>query len=1289
MNAFLARKLVTFTPSGPSGTAVFQVGVGLFPYLADHGVQDIMVLPGAFFLELACCLHLDCLHASLGRIKRAEFLQPLILSDREISICVEVERIDTQAVRYSFSEAGEQLAGEPPCATLEIEGARPPDAPRSGLMPEAFQRGAEDLGAPAAFYAQLRENGNRYGPLFQGLRRIWRGQGRALGRLAIPPGAAETGSHHLHPALVDSAIQLLAAIFLDQRRTFVLRGIEELSVRRTGVSGPMWVYATLRPESNSGPDGLIGDLEVCDDSGDCWLELRGVRATYLSSPRPSAEIVVAATFTAEPIAEALQFWSDYLPFPARTSFAPYNQVFQELLDPSSQFHQNRGGFNVILLNLADWAAGRPAPSLAPDPERVPADWADLARHTLPNGLEVAHLNRYETESVYREIFDDRCYLRHGIDLAGAATVIDIGANIGLFSLFVRGHCPAAAVYAFEPSPVAYRALKANCEAYGPRLHPFNVGISDRRGSAQLTFYEKSSVFSSFHPNRQEDRRAIQAVVANRVRAELRDDAESVDEYVEELLSDRLDLQRFECPLLSVSDIIRGNGLRRVDLLKVDAEKCELEILRGIEDHHWPLIAQVVVEVHDPSGRVLGEVQEILARKGFRCAVEEEPLLAGSGLCNVYAIRRGGESPPPVESSVSETLPAEVQGNVDGFVQALEGFTQTARAAMVLCLCPRKPNRAQGPACDQMLAACEDRLLQRIRPLSQVHVIASKEILARYPAAQFHNPPVDGGGHVPYTAEGFAALGTSLFRTFVALRRPPFKVIALDCDRTLWQDACGEVGPLGVVVTPAHRRLQEFMLRQMEAGMILCLCSKNNESDVWAVFAQNPGMVLTRGQLSSARINWAPKSENLRSLAEEFNVGLDSLVLLDDNPAECAEVRANCPGALVLRLPADSASWPHFLDHVWAFDHLGVTAEDRRRTQMMQEGGQRAECREQASSLKDFIEGLCLEVTVFEPAPDQMGRLSQLTLRTNQFNFTTVRRSESDLRGFLEADGGRCLAVRVRDRFGDYGMVGLLLFQSAGERCRVDTFLLSCRVLGRGVEHQVLAELGRRALREGRKWVDLIFLPTDRNQPAGDFIRSVGAEFMRPLEGGEAFPFPAAKLAGLRYEPATRPTGREGGGEGRAQRPVAAGVPPGSAEKFAQIADRFRGLDEIGAAIDAHRFRGAGSSGKGAGGELPATLGGRLLGLWRKTLGNPSIGMNDHFLEVGGTSLKAVQIAAAIRRELRLRVSVVTFFECPTVRLLCEKLQPGADQAVAAGDAMERGARRKQRLGTRESTRKRR
>ncbi len=1288
-SVFTTRKLVDYTAAGPqAGSASFAVGIGSFPYLSDHGFQGMTVLPGTFFVEMALCVHLECLHAPMGMVKHVEFLNPVILADGDVTLKVVVGRPNDQTVQYTFHESTGQEAdalASPPCAKLEIEcgGVRRTSGAKPDFDFAAFQLQAEDLGEPAGFYRRLRENGNQYGPHFQSLRHVWRSGAEALGRLRIPRDEASRGGYHLHPVLLDGVAQLLSAFSLDQGRTFILQGIESVAILAADFPGEIWVHGRLRPAGSATEAGATGDLEVLDDSGAPVLQLQGVRFTYLERTAPEdaaaaakTSVVIASTFTAEPVEDALQFWGGYLGMPVQVGFAPYNQVFQELLNPESQLRRNQDGINVVLLNLGDWAADGRSAGLRLDPGKAANVFGNLERHILPNGMEVAHLNRHETEYVYKEIFEDRCYLRHGIRLSEDATVIDIGANIGLFSLFVRSQSPRASVFSYEPSPIAFRALQANCEAYGPLLRPFNVGVSDRRGSAQLTFYEKSSVFSSFHSNAEEDRQAIKAVVANMVRGELGTAAESVDEYVEELMTDRMNRQTFECPLVSVSDIIRDNGLQRVNLLKVDAEKCELEILRGIDDSVWPSIDQVVVEVHDRTRQAVTEVQEILSRHGFQCAVEEENLLTGSGLFNVYAIRNES-APSPVA-----TPKVDLQDKVDLFVQALDSFTRTAGAPTVLCLCPSGPRNSAGAATGPQLAASEKDLLGRVRDFPRVHVISPEAILARYPTAEFHDPHADNLGHIPYTPEGFAAIGSCLFRTIASLRRPPLKVIVLDCDNTLWQGACGEEGALAVTVTPAHRALQEFMIGQASAGMLLCLCSKNSEADVWAVFAQNPGMVLKREHLAGWRINWTPKSENLRALATELNLGPDSFIFLDDNPVECAEVRANCPAALTLQLPLDPATWLKFLDHVWAFDHLRATEEDRTRTQKVQENARRESYRGQVATLKDFIDGLQLQITIFEPARDKLGRVAQLTQRTNQFNFTTVRRSESEILSFLEQGNGRCLAVTVSDRFGDYGLVGLLLWRESRDCLEVDTFLLSCRVLGRGVEHQVLAELGRRAVGLSKQWVDLTYRSSGRNQPAGDFIQTVGAGCQQPVDGGAVFHFAAGRLAGLRYEPGQPPTGGVPTGEegpaaaGTSARPRLAAGLAGQSEKFQRIAGELHHVRQIGAAIEADRLRTAGFSATDGSGGLPATLEGKLLGIWRRAIANPRIGVNDNFFEAGGTSLKAVQTVAAIRRELQLQVSIVNIFECPTVRLLAGKLEPGNTPGGSASEAMARGARRK-------------
>ena len=1297
ISPFTTRQLTKYTASSArAGIASFSVGINSFPYLADHAFQGMVVLPGSFYIEMALCVHRESLQATVGIVRNVAFLNPVILSDRDVMLTVGVQPLGEHTVQYTFQEingdSAEPLASTP-CARVEItsDQSRSQGGSKSDFVVKDFQIRAGHNYHQSDFYRRLSKNGNQYGPRFQCLREVWREGAKALGRLQVPVDETDNGQHHLHPILLDGVAQLLSTFLLEQGRTFILQGIEEINILSSDMPREVWVRTDLRPGSDSQKNGGVGDLAVFGESGQLFLRLQGVKFTYLDKTgtgeqgsAPKTEVVVASTFTAEPVEDSLRFWGDYLGLPIQVGFAPYNQVFQQLLSPESQLRRNKDGFNAILLNLRDWATTGHPVGLELTAEKSTSAFGTLNRHILPNGIEVAHLNRHETEYVYKEIFEDRVYLRHDIRLPQDATVIDIGANIGLFSLFVRSRSPGASVLSFEPSPIAFRALQANCAAYGPGLLPFNVGVSERRGSAALTFYEKSSVFSSFHSDEKEDRKAIQAVVANMVRSELGGTTESVDEYVDELMTDRLDRQTFDCPLLSISDIIRDNDLQRVHLLKVDAEKCELEILRGIDASHWPLIDQVVIEVHDRTRKMVEEVQEILSKQGFQCAVEEENFLTGSGLFNVYATRKNNLSEPRTATSPDATLRDEVQGKVDQFVQAMESFTGSASAPTILCVCPSGGRKsAQETVLDRQLVEIENHLLKQVRAFPQVHVIGSAEILARYPTADFHDSHADDAGHIPYTPEGFAAIGTSLFRKFAGLRRSPYKVIVLDCDNTLWQGVCGEEGPLGVVVTPAHRALQEFMIQQMDAGMLLCLCSKNTEADVWAVFENNPSMVLKRAHLVAWRINWTPKSENIRSLAGELNLGLESIIFVDDNPVECAEVQTNCPAALTLLLPPNPKSFPEFLDHTWAFDHLFVSAEDRTRTKKAQENVERENYRKNVSTLKDFIDGLQLQVEIFGPARDQVGRVSQLTLRTNQFNFTSIRRSESDIIRFLDQDAGRCLAVNVRDRFGDYGMVGLLLYRDLMDRYEVDTFLLSCRVLGRGVEHQILAELGRKALAHGKQWIDLSFIPTEKNQPAWEFIKTVGAEFMQPKDQGTSFIFPAAKMSAVRYEPDhpladSKSTGENLPSEAGPSSLTVSGL-AGLNEKIPQIANNLRDLKQLCAAIETYRLRASGFVEPAADAELPLTLEDRMLGIWRKAIGNPRIGLNDNFFDAGGTSLKAVQTIASIRRELKFNLSIINIFECPTVSLLCEKLAPGKTADSPVNQAMERGAKRKQHL----------
>jgi amino acid adenylation domain-containing protein/FkbM family methyltransferase len=249
-------------------------------------------------------------------------------------------------------------------------------------------------------------------------------------------------------------------------------------------------------------------------------------------------------------------------------------------------------------------------------------------HVLPNGLEVDSFHPSETDAVYREIFTDG-YLRHGITLEPGDCVFDVGANIGMFTLFVQDQCPDVKVLAFEPAPPLVEKLRANVARYGLDAEVFDHGLASEERTAEFTFYPQWSAMSGLYADRQEDERVTRAVMAN-----LLGDAAG---QAENLLAGRFRTERYACRLRALSDVVRERGIARIDLLKIDVEKSELEVLRGIAEPDWSKVRQIVLEVHDAAGR-LAEICSLLEERGFRLTVEQDSWLAGTDLYNVYAVR---------------------------------------------------------------------------------------------------------------------------------------------------------------------------------------------------------------------------------------------------------------------------------------------------------------------------------------------------------------------------------------------------------------------------------------------------------------------------------------------------------------------------------------------------------------------------------------------------------------------------------------------------------------------------
>ncbi len=261
-----------------------------------------------------------------------------------------------------------------------------------------------------------------------------------------------------------------------------------------------------------------------------------------------------------------------------------------------------------------------------------------ALHRLPNDLSVFHLNKNETEHLYREIFQDGAYLKHGLTLSDGDCVFDIGANIGLFTLFAAQRCQNLQTFAFEPSPVAFEKLRLNVERFGLQASLFDCGLSNKEGSATFTYYPQASVMSGFYPNAGEEKELFRTFMLNQPHAGGEDEKALLSEYTDELTEARFESQRFSCRLRTISSIIAEYNIQCVDLLKVDVEKSEADVLEGVNEADWPKIKQVVVEVHDLEGR-LNRVLSLLSKHGFEIA--QEVLAAGTGVYNLFARREKG------------------------------------------------------------------------------------------------------------------------------------------------------------------------------------------------------------------------------------------------------------------------------------------------------------------------------------------------------------------------------------------------------------------------------------------------------------------------------------------------------------------------------------------------------------------------------------------------------------------------------------------------------------------------
>lgn len=323
-----------------------------------------------------------------------------------------------------------------------------------------------------------------------------------------------------------------------------------------------------------------------------------------------------------------------------------------------------------------------------------------------------------------------------------------------------------------------------------------------------------------------------------------------------------------------------------------------------------------------------------------------------------------------------------------------------------------------------------------------------------------------------------------------------KVLAVDLDETLWGGVLGDAGPEGIEVADSHRgeafaAFQRVVAQLGSQGVLLAAVSKNDLEPVREVLSSHPRMTLHEDDFVRVVANWQPKHGNLRALAEDLNLGVDAFVFADDSPFECGLVRHELPEVAVVPLNGDPALHIGALLADGWFDTRVLTADDRQRPARYREEFARKDFLESFASVEDYLAGLGVEVRLSDAQPADIARLSQITLRTNQFNMTTVRLQEQDVRRLVDDPASAVLAIRSADRFGDNGLVGAVFTRRAGGVTTIDNFLLSCRVFSRGIEQTCLAAVLGRAWEEGSTQVVARYRRSPKNGKVAEFYPRAG------------------------------------------------------------------------------------------------------------------------------------------------------------------------------------------------------
>lgn len=454
--------------------------------------------------------------------------------------------------------------------------------------------------------------------------------------------------------------------------------------------------------------------------------------------------------------------------------------------------------------------------------------------------------------------------------------------------------------------------------------------------------------------------------------------------------------------------------------------------------------------------------------------------------------------------------------VENFQDWTSAFLRHGRAHLVLHTleAPATPclglldNAGDTPGQAGTLRLINDELRRLASASNSIHLLEYDALVARHGRTRWHDERKWLAARLPLAAHSLPHLVAEWMRFLRPLTGRVAKAVAVDLDNTLWGGVVGEDGLHGLKLGAeypgaAYLEVQRALLDLKARGLLLCLCSKNNGAEAVEAVETHPAMLLRMKDFAAARVNWNDKAESLRELAAELKIGLDAVAFVDDNPVEREHVRAQLPEVHVVELPADPFDFARALREEAVFERLTLSDEDRARTSYYEAERERTALQGRTTTREDFLRSLAQEAEVAPVTDATLARAAQLTQKTNQFNLTTRRYTERQLADLVARSDWHACTLRLRDRFGDNGIVGLALARRAAAVWELDSFLLSCRVIGRTVETALLAHLVETARAAGATRLLGRYLPTRKNIPARDFYAAHGFALVSEQEDDES------------------------------------------------------------------------------------------------------------------------------------------------------------------------------------------